>query len=73
MVLTLDHINGHNHDNRLENLRWVCPNCDRQLETYAGRNPITARSRSFKPLGGEGNKPQKVMQIDPETGKVIKV
>lgn len=32
--LTLDHINGHNHDNRLENLRWVCPNCDRQLETF---------------------------------------
>lgn len=38
LVLTLDHINGHNKDNRLENLRWVCPNCDRQLDTFAGRN-----------------------------------
>ena len=33
LTLTLDHINGKNHDDRLENLRWVCPNCDRQLET----------------------------------------
>ncbi len=38
LTLTLDHINGHNKDDRLENLRWVCPNCDRQLDTFAGRN-----------------------------------
>ena len=37
LTLTLDHINGQNHDNRLENLRWVCPNCDRQLETTGFR------------------------------------
>ena len=33
LTLILDHINGINNDDRLENLRWVCPNCDRQLET----------------------------------------
>lgn len=33
LTLILDHINGKNHDNRLENLRWVCPNCNQQLET----------------------------------------
>lgn len=38
LSLTLDHINGNNKDNRLENLRWVCPNCDRQLPTFAGKN-----------------------------------
>lgn len=38
LILTLDHKNGKNHDDRLENLRWVCPNCDRQLDTFAGRN-----------------------------------
>ena len=38
LVLTLDHINGNNTDDRLENLRWVCPNCDRQLPTYGRRN-----------------------------------
>lgn len=34
LTLRLDHINGHNHDNRLQNLRWVCPNCDSQLDTF---------------------------------------
>lgn len=38
LSLTLDHINGNNHDDRLENLRWVCPNCDRQLDTYGSKN-----------------------------------
>lgn len=38
LSLTLDHINGQNHDNRLENLRWICPNCDRQLETFGFKN-----------------------------------
>ena len=37
LVLTLDHINGTNNDNRLENLRWICPNCDRQLTTYGSK------------------------------------
>ena len=38
LVLTLDHINGKNKDNRLENLQWVCPNCDRQSSTYGMKN-----------------------------------
>lgn len=33
LTLILDHKNGENHDDRLENLRWVCPNCNQQLET----------------------------------------
>lgn len=38
LSLTLDHINGINTDHRLENLRWVCPNCDRQLDTFCSKN-----------------------------------
>lgn len=38
ITLQLDHINGINNDNRLENLRFLCPNCHSQTKTYAGRN-----------------------------------
>ena len=34
MSLILDHINGVNNDNRLENLRIVCPNCNATLDTH---------------------------------------
>ena len=36
--LILDHINGVHNDNRIENLRIVCPNCNATLETHCGRN-----------------------------------
>lgn len=37
LVLQLDHINGRNNDHRLENLRFLCPNCHTQTPTYAGK------------------------------------
>ena len=43
MPLILDHINGTNNDNRLENLRFVCSNCDSQLDTYKSRNRKSGR------------------------------
>lgn len=37
MSLILDHINGIWNDNRIENLRIVCPNCNATLETHCGK------------------------------------
>lgn len=38
LTLQLDHINGIHNDHRIENLRFLCPNCHSATETYAGKN-----------------------------------
>ena len=38
LPLILDHLKGNRRDNRPENLRYLCPNCDSQLLTRGGGN-----------------------------------
>jgi hypothetical protein len=38
LVMVLDHINGDPFDYRIENLRLLCPNCNSQQPTFAGKN-----------------------------------
>lgn len=38
LTLQIEHINGTNNDNRLENLTFLCPNCHTQTLTFAGKN-----------------------------------
>ena len=45
LVLELDHINGDHTDNRIENLRYLCPNCHSQTDTFRGRNKNTSKKR----------------------------
>lgn len=37
LTLQLDHINGNSKDNRLDNLRLLCPNCHSQTSTFSGK------------------------------------
>jgi hypothetical protein len=50
IVLDLDHINGDNTDNRLLNLRYLCPNCHSQTDTFKGRNNTGKTKVSDKEL-----------------------
>jgi len=37
LTLAIDHVNGDWHDNRLANLRFLCPNCHAQTSTWCRR------------------------------------
>jgi 5-methylcytosine-specific restriction endonuclease McrA len=38
LQLQLDHINGKHDDHRIENLRFLCPNCHSQTDNFSGKN-----------------------------------
>lgn len=40
LCLHVDHINGINNDNRFENLRFLCPNCHQQTETWGNKRGL---------------------------------
>ena len=48
MSLIIDHINGIWNDNRIENLRIVCPNCNATLDTHCGKNNKEKKMKNIK-------------------------
>lgn len=44
LTLQVDHIDGNQFNNTKDNLRFLCPNCHTQTETYGSRNKDTKES-----------------------------
>lgn len=50
----LHHVNGDKHDNRLENLSLLCPNCHALTENWGGRNRARTRAVPTQSRAGGG-------------------
>lgn len=40
LTLEIDHIDGNRNNNELENLRFICPSCHSQTETFSGKSKV---------------------------------
>jgi hypothetical protein len=67
LILQLDHLNGVSDDNRLANLRLLCPNCHSQTSTYCGRNARQGRKRWRSLVPRAGLEPARISPLVFET------
>jgi len=58
LPVILDHIDGNRRDNRPEKLRFLCPNCDSQLDTRGGasKGRVKTFEQGFAILSRDGHR-----------------
>jgi hypothetical protein len=64
ITLDMDHIDGNNWNNNINNLRLLCPNCHSQTSTFKGKN-----KKQTEKIGIKGNE-NKILELY-KTGKNI--
>ncbi len=67
LVFIIDHIDGDASNNKRENLRMICPNCDTQLDTFKSKNKNSTRRNYWKE-----NIIKKVINSNEELEKLLK-
>lgn len=70
LSLQLDHINGVNNDHRLQNLRFLCPNCHSQTETFGTKG---LKKKFYCACGRRIIKSSKKCRSCESTGRTINV
>lgn len=48
LIFVIDHIDGDASNNKRENIRMICPNCDSQTNTFKSRNKNSKRRNYWK-------------------------
>ena len=69
LTLQLDHIDGNNKNNLVENFRWLCPNCHTQTDTWGTKNASDEGKKRIKEASKLGRQIQ--LGLMPKGSKLV--